>query len=464
MLNVILACDSSFGIGLKGRLPWYDKKELQLFKSITVNSVLIVGRKTAETLPTLSNRIVLTVSRSPDSVRSLALPCFPSLEQALQFSNEHYTNKQVFIIGGAFLYEYTFTNQYQIIDKVYFSSFKQSYECDTYFKLFQFLNPADFVIEKEEDYETFTHLVYAKKKNNEEQAYLHLLQSVMREGGYRQTRNAKVYSLFYKHLTFNLQNGFPLLTTKKMFLKGIVEELLFFLRGETNSKKLEEKGVNIWKGNTNSSFLQSIGKQNRVEGMMGPMYGYQWRFFNRPYDETTGTPIDSQDATVCDQLQHVIDLIKNDPYSRRILLTTYNPLQADDGVLYPCHSIVNQFYVVENEETKTKYLDMSVYNRSQDLFLGTPFNIASSALLLTIIAKCTNLQPRYLHMTLGDVHIYETHKQAVEQQIQRVPFAFPTLTIDKSLRTMKDIEGLSFADFILSHYKSYPVIKADMIS
>lgn len=292
---------------------------------------------------------------------------------------------------------------------------------------------------------------------NSEIQYLTLLNDVFKNGNLHIGRNGNTKSMFGKTLEFDLRLGFPLLTTKKMFFRGIVEELLFFIRGETNSKLLEEKKINIWNGNTNRQFLDSISKQNRKEGIMGPMYGYQWRHFNSEYDETTGLPKQNHSF---DQLEKVIKKIKEDPQSRRILLTDYNPLQADEGVLYPCHSIIIQFYVNDG------FLDMFCYNRSSDLFHGLPFNIASSSLLLFLIAKITNLIPRKFILSLGDSHIYEEHFKAVKEQLLRTPYECPQIEINEKveLKNLNDIENLKFSDIILKNYKSYPTIKANMIS
>jgi thymidylate synthase len=225
-----------------------------------------------------------------------------------------------------------------------------------------------------------------------------------------------------------------------MFLRGVVEELLFFLRGETDTKILEKKGVNIWKPNTEDR-----------GGLMGPMYGSQWRHFNANLDD-----FDVETSTYrggYDQLQNVLNLIKTDPKSRRILMTTFNPAQADKGVLYPCHSIVNQFYV------DGEFLDMTCYNRSSDLFLGLPFNIASSALLLHIIAKLTNYKPRMFHLHLGDCHIYESHTEVVKTQLERIPKSPPKV----SIRDFNSVEELTYEHFTLVDYTSYASIKAEMI-
>jgi thymidylate synthase len=196
--------------------------------------------------------------------------------------------------------------------------------------------------------------------------------------------------------------------------------------------------------------------KSRREGLMGPMYGYQWRFFNATYDEQKGSVLDNQGL---DQLSNVVNLIRKDPMSRRIVLTSFNPKQATEGVLYPCHSLMVQFYVNSNGN-----LDMFCYNRSQDLFLGTPFNIASSALLLVLIAKITNNKVGVLNMSLGDVHLYKSHYELAQMQKERQPYMFPLLKINKDVKELSDICEMTSEDFTLENYRSHPSIKGEMIA
>jgi thymidylate synthase len=266
-----------------------------------------------------------------------------------------------------------------------------------------------------------------------------------------------------------------------MFLKGIIEELLFFIRGDTNSKILEEKGINIWKGNTSREFLDANGFKDRKEGEMGPMYGSIWRNFNslssereksilkdsrsvyfnykaynKDYMSYTTDTIESINFNI-DQLKFVINEIKSNPTSRRIIMTTFNPAQVNQGVLWPCHSITIQFYVQDG------FLDMFCYCRSTDILLGLPFNIASSSLFLMLIAKLTNLIPRYFNISLGDAHIYGTHIEAVNEQIKRIPFVFTKLELPE-FKTLEEVEKLTYKDFILVDYKCYDTIKATMVA
>jgi len=279
--------------------------------------------------------------------------------------------------------------------------------------------------------------------NKDELNYLNLMSDILKYGEEKKDRTSiGTLSLFGEKLKFSLTNNtLPLLTTKKMFFKGVVEELLFFIRGETDTKKLEKKGVNIWKGNTSREFLDKCGLYSFPEGEMGKMYGKQWRDFN--------------DQKI-DQLQNVINLIKNDPNSRRIMMTALNPAQINEGVLAPCHTFV-QFFVNNKNE-----LSCQMYQRSADVFLGVGFNIASYALLTHIIAQVTNKKAKELIIVFGDTHIYKNHIDQANEQIKRIPYEFPKIKINKSLSSINDMENLSFDDFQLIGYNYHPTIKAPM--
>lgn len=455
MFDVILAMTKNNGIGFKGKLPWHCKEELAIFKKKTLGKIVIVGFNTALTLPHLKQRTLVVLSKKDSNIvqDQMKIPydsLFHSLDEALINVYKHNSNN-IIVIGGAQIYNHIFKDWKDHINEVHLSIMNDEYKCDTFVNF----NPIDWTIKTKEKHDKFTHYVLSSDSSDEKE-YLSVLHDVFQNGWLKEGRNGNTKSVFGKTMTFDLTKGFPLLTTKKMFFRGVVEELLFFIRGHTDSQLLEDKKINIWKGNTNRNFLDSIGKNKRRKGIMGPMYGYQWRYYNAPYDEENASPNNSNQGM--DQLEHVINQIKNDPHSRRILLTDFNPLQAQDGVLYPCHSIIIQFYV------SVGYLDIFCYNRSQDLFLGTPFNIASTALLLTLIANITNLTPRKMTISMGDCHIYEEHFDAVQENLTRIPHEFPELTIIKDLKTLKDIENLKFEDITISNYSYYPSIKAPMIS
>ena len=298
--------------------------------------------------------------------------------------------------------------------------------------------------------------------NQEEIAYLDILRDLITKGNERQTRNSITKSLFSRNLTFDLKNSFPLLTTKKMFFRGIFEELMFFIRGNTNTKILEDKGVKIWKDNTTRTFLDNVGLNHYQEGDMGPMYGYQLRFFNANYKDCNDNYLNKG----VDQLKYVIDTILKDPFSRRIIMTTFNPAQVNEGCLFPCHSLMIQFYI--REENDIYYLSQQNYIRSNDIFLGNPYNIASFALMsyllchhLNYITKSNKYKPDMLYITLGDYHLYKDHYEAAQEQINRTPYPFPQLNIKNYHDNIEDYE---YEDIEMLNYMSHPAIKTQMIA
>ena len=281
--------------------------------------------------------------------------------------------------------------------------------------------------------------------NFDEYKYLNILKKVKENGIIKNCRNGITYSYFGDILKFNIQNQFPLLTSKKIYFKGVVEELLWFLRGSVNSKELEEKGVNIWKGNSNRDFLDANGFYDYEEGYLGPIYGFQWRSFNGEID----------------QLKYVLnELNKN---SRRIIINAWNPCQLNLQVLPPCHILYN-FYIDDN-----KNISCMMFMRSSDLFLGLPFNIASTALFTYIIAKVMGLKIKEIAISICDLHIYDEHLEAVGEQLKREPYNFPKLKINKDIdinlsidEKIKWIENLIYEDFELIDYKYHPIIRAIM--
>jgi thymidylate synthase len=282
-----------------------------------------------------------------------------------------------------------------------------------------------------------------------EEGYLSILEKTLKEGIKKDTRNGITYSSFGGILRFDVNDGtlFPLLTSKKIFFKGVVEELLWFLRGSVNSKELEKKGVNIWKGNSSREYLDSIGLHDYEEGYLGPIYGYQWRSFNGKID----------------QLKYILEelSLKN---SRRAVLSAWNPVQLKEQALPPCHLLYN-FYKEDDNN-----LSCMMYMRSCDLFLGLPFNIASTALLTMIIAKVMNMKAKEIVISICDIHIYEEHLKHVNIQLDLKDKIFkqPELKIKKEIDTksidekIKWIEELKYEDFELINYNSHGSLKAIM--
>ena len=284
-------------------------------------------------------------------------------------------------------------------------------------------------------------------------AYLDLLQDVLDNGTRTEDRTGTgTLSVFGRQLRFNLADGFPLVTTKKVFWRGIVAELLWIISGDTNIKALTDQGVHIW------------DEWADQDGDLGPVYGAQWRKWNKLKRVIVDKGGEDRyllkhyfTEVELDQLAEVIDSIKNDPTSRRHIVTAWNPAELDEMALPPCHCFF-QFHV------RDKYLDLQLYQRSADLFLGVPFNIASYALLLMMVAQECNLIPGEFVHTLGDAHIYLNHIEQVKQQLLRTPLPLPRVTIDNATW---DGTPLSFFDIKAEHihlldYHSYPAIKGEV--
>ena len=255
--------------------------------------------------------------------------------------------------------------------------------------------------------------------------YLELLERVITTGTKKEDRTGTgTTSVFGHQMRFNLEDGFPLLTTKKLHLKSIIHELLWFLSGETNTKYLTENGVRIW------------NEWADKEGNLGPVYGYQWRSW-------------SAEGRNIDQIKQVVESIKTNPNSRRHIVSAWNVGDLDKMALPPCH-ILFQFYVADGK------LSCQLYQRSADIFLGVPFNIASYALLLMMVAQATGLKPGEFVHTLGDSHIYLNHTEQVKLQLTREPMKLPKMVINPDVTNIFDFK---FDDFKLENYEAHPHIK-----
>lgn len=286
--------------------------------------------------------------------------------------------------------------------------------------------------------------------NAEENQYLSLLTECLDFGTIKADRTGTgTKSLFGRTMRFSLRDGtMPLLTTKRIFWRGVATELLWFISGDTNSNTLKEKGVTIWDAHGSRAYLDSIGHPDRQEGDLGPVYGFQWRHFGAEY----GNMNDDYQGKGVDQLAEVIRTIKNNPDSRRIILSSWNPMALNQMALPPCH-VMAQFYVSNGE------LSCQMYQRSADMGLGVPFNIASYALLTHLIARCCGLRAGEFIHVIGDCHVYLNHESPLREQLMRESRPFPKLVF-KTNNT--DIDGFRFEDFEIVGYDPHPAIKMDM--
>lgn len=281
-------------------------------------------------------------------------------------------------------------------------------------------------------------------------AYHALLKRILETGTRRKCRNGETVSCFSERIEFaNVTAEFPLLTTKRVYWKGVIEELLWFLAGLTDVSKLRERDVHIWDGNSTREYLDALGLSYTEHEEGGPIYGFQWRHFGAKYvdchTDYTGQGVD--------QITQLVHDIKTNPSSRRLLLSAWNPSQLSTMILPPCH-FSYQFYVDGDK------LDCQMNMRSCDVFLGLPFNIASTATLMCLMAAATGLQARKLVIVTGDTHLYVEHLDAVRQQLEREPRAPPKLTLVGTIPT--DLNGLKPENFKLDDYNPHPTIKAPM--
>jgi thymidylate synthase len=291
---------------------------------------------------------------------------------------------------------------------------------------------------------------------HQEQQYLNLLREILDNGTWEDGRNGKTKSIFGHSMRFSLRNGtIPILTTKKTAWKSCLKELLWFIRGETDNQLLQEQGVHIWDGNTTREFLNSRGLHHYREGLIGPGYGFQWRHFNAEYNAETGSCEPSD--TGVDQLQQIIEALKDPAQrtSRRLIMTAWNPLRLNEMALPPCH-ILCQFNVHDGNK-----LSCSMYQRSCDVPLGSPFNIASYSFLTHLLAKHCGLEAHEFVYFMGNCHIYEDHIEAMKIQIERIPFEFPKVDI-KTIR--ENINEYEIGDFDIQGYQSGEPIKMKMVA
>ena len=456
-LNIIVAFShKKFGIGFKNKLPWNIPTDLHYFNRMTKGSVVVMGKNTWFSIPEdkrpLKGRINIVVGREFSCIIDTQRDIDRYLSQG----------RSVFIIGGSALYK----RYMGVADKIYATVVEKEFGSDgnsgydTFFPVEKF---NEYAIESystrffsNEEQCFYRHIVYENTfgVTHGEHCYLRTMIDVIETGELQLDRTRVGTKCLFAPdpLRFDVSKNIPLFTTKYVNFKMIVEELLWFLKGETDADKLAKKGINIWKPNTTREFLDKRGLSHYEENDIGSMYGWIWNHVGADYRgcnaDYTGQGIN--------QLHMLIQSLKNDPFSRRHLLTSYCPVYVDQGCLMPCHGIVTQFHVSNKKE-----LSCHVYNRSQDVFLGQPFNVASYSILLYIIAAKCGYKPKELVVSLGNTHVYQTHEEQCKTQLSRVPLPFPVLELSDAVKD-KDLKALTIDDFTLVGYLHHAGIKAPM--
>lgn len=473
--SLISAVTTDFGIGIKNGLPWrHLPVDMRWFKNTTMNQTVIMGRNTWESIGSsaLPYRHNIVISRAiPDTTISHdnnTVFC-NNLESALQ----QVRTPKAYVIGGSKLYDTAIIHPN--CESLLITHVGKNLAVDTFFPN---INQASFKIKKihnqttskiihhnsdDGDQTTPIEIIEYEKITSDttisplstfanETGYLSALKEIIGRGEERYDRTGVgTKALFGLNFRYDLELGYPLLTTKRMFVNGIIHELLWFLRGETDVKILQKNGVHIWDGNSSRSFLDKIGQYNRKELDIGPSYGFQFRHAGAPY-----VSADTDYSNVgFDQVNYVLNELRYNPYGRRAIINLWSPLQLSEMALPPC-LFQYQFWVSGNN----KYLNCSIYQRSGDMGLGVPFNIASASLMMHIFAKLTNLKPKTLVHTIGDAHIYLNHIEPLQRQIARQPRPFPLLQIsDRAQWRPEDFEA---TDIKISGYYPYTGIKMDM--
>lgn len=459
-VHCIVAICKKFGIGYENKLPWHIPEDLAKFNRLTQDGVVVMGRATYDSLPyskrPLPNRLNLVMTRGPKTVGSADV-IQGDMNDIVSLVKVFSKHRAVWIIGGQEIYEFFFSHHLLRPSTLWLTSIERSFVCDRRFPMpsgYKLVQQAKYHNQKQDC--VCRDLVYRNDSiHSSESQYIDLLIDVCANGSERVDRTGVgTKSVFGRTMRFDLTAGFPILTTKFVSWRVVIEELLWFLKGETDSKTLEAKQVDIWKQNTSREFISKRGLDLEV-GDVGGMYGYVWRHGGHKY---TG-PQSRQSGNGTDQLTYVLDTLKTDPFSRRIIMTSNDVTNLETGVLYPCHGLLVQFYVEVKDGTK--YLSCSMTQRSADCFLGLPINIASYATLTHILARKTDMIPKDLIINLNDTHIYNNHRCFVEAQLSRCILPLPWLILSDEVKT-KPFEDLTIDDFELAGYLYHPAMKAPM--
>ena len=509
MLEIITAVGNfipgkGYPIGRNGELPWQNVNDLRWFRSMTKGQVVIMGSRTYDSIgKALPDRVNMVISRQ--SREDASVEWYTTLEDAIESTKKNHPDKKHFLIGGGFMYKYALDKD--LVDVIHIDYLNENVEdADTFFPEFEKGTKwqddgCTIEIEKSKAYAvTYRRM---QNKNTLDEKYLGLVKDTLEHGSVKHTRAGDTRSVFGRQLRIDLKEGFPLLTTKKMFYRGMIHELLWFLKGDTNIKYLVDNNVHIWDDDAYRYFLELISKdpnhnryltkdefmekvKNSNEtiwvidptntrlinyipyryGDLGPVYGKQWR---------------NWDGKV-DQIKTVIEKLRNNPDDRRLLVSAWNAGRLAEMALPPCHYAF-QFYtrlltleeriaIAEKRGTKvyenielldewhipTRGLSCMFNMRSCDCGLGVPINIASYALLTHMIAQCVNMEPDELIFNGGDFHIYENHIEALTEQLSRNPkrYSLPKLELSPE---KKEIDEFTFEDIKIVGYESYPTIK-----
>lgn len=440
------------GIGLENRLPWpANATDMNHFRRTTVEcregliNAIVMGANTYASIgeKPLPGRINCVISQKQVFPNAST---FTSFIECLVYLSKNINIDQIFVIGGEKLYSEAITNKW--CERLIITHIPGDYKTDTRFP----------TIPEEYDLVQISNDIYYYRRfidhnSYQEKNYLQLLEKIIRFGQRVPNRTGiDTMALFGQQLKYSVkclnpdnpnpcayEYEFPLFTTKRMFLRGIFWELIWFIQGKTNAKWLQEKDVHIWDKNTSANYLTKYGLPYD-EGEAGPVYGSQWRNWN-------GDGID--------QLQQIVDTLRNNPRDRRMVLSAWNPSKIPLMALPPCH-MTYTFSTIGDR------LNVAVDIRSNDMFLGHPFNVSSAALLLIFLSRISGIKPGEIVINITDCHMYINHINQCRELLQRTPFRKPVIIINSDIKSLSDVENLSYSAIDLINYCSWPSIKGDM--
>ena len=480
-VNLIVALSKNYAVkyddSCPDSCPFASKDYYDIFEEKTKDGVVIMGRNTYESLPLtkrpLGSAVNIVLSNDHPKYGHLNNErlVFADMFGLMNRIAPQYGQKQFWVIGGLSVYEALWNQCNKIVivhldknapvpgvsstsqtdRKVFFP------DISPVFELQSFTEPK-WSEDNRCKYRVLHYVRNSKSKCAfQESQYLQTLRNLLLNGQARDDRTGVgTLSLFGGQQTYDVSQYLPLLTTKFVPINLIIKELLWFLSGSTDAKVLQSQGVHIWDGNSSREFLDKRGLDHYEVGDIGPMYGHLWTSFGSAYE---GCDKDYAGKGY-DQIRYVLDLLRNDPFSRRILMTAWNPPDLDKMALAPCH-VLFQLYVEEDPNTHVRYVSGHLYQRSSDYFLAANYNLVSYTILLYILCKKVGYYPKNMIMSFGDCHIYKNHVEQVKTQLGRNPRPQPILLLNDSI-TEKDLRDITVADFELVGYLPQPAIKATM--
>jgi len=486
LIATVSSYHNRLAIGADNDMLYNIKEDNAFLQRKTTDKVVVMGRKTWFNCSRLSFDNYMTLVLTNDSTlhKKAMYPRFYRYRKNINYKKSLYfitldqlidfyqrNNIDMYVVGGEQVFNLFLEHPVLKPKTIYLTHIQNTKQNNARLVPNKFMNDLTDVyhLEAASDKYTASHklhyrfLTYTRnnKAKSEEHKYLNLCRTIFRQGNERDDRTGVgTISAFGQQIHIDISQTVPLLTTKTVPWKSCIEELLWFLRGDTDANILNKKGVTIWNGNTSRQFLDSRNLFNYDEGILGPGYGWQMRFFGARYSQAFAdtSKINRGDINGFDQLEYIVHELKTNPFSRRIMMCYWNPPDFEKTALLPCHYSV-QFYVEKNQGIC--HLSCHVVSRSMDIFLGSPFNIFSYTVLTYLLALKCDMQPKELIYSIGDAHIYKTHIEQIRELFTRSPRPLPKLVIDKSVKD-KDWEHISIHDFDVAGYFPHPNLRAPM--